>query len=140
MRLCCNYVCTFVLVCIRCLDSLAEHRFLFRQVPQMLGKCPMSNCNFILWKSTRLSLSAQLYCSRSRAGEPGNKDIHTLQAMTNLKQMTITLSQKWTQVVVDTKSGAAEQVNSWGGRAKRTCKIRPTRRVWGHAPAGICTL
>ena len=28
------------------------YRFLFGQVPQMLGKCPMSDCNFILCEGT----------------------------------------------------------------------------------------
>ena len=28
------------------------YRYLFGQVPQMLGKCPMSDCNFILCKTT----------------------------------------------------------------------------------------
>ena len=32
-------------------------------------------------------------------------------------------------------SGAVEQVNR-EHRARRTCKTRPTRVVWGHAPPG----
>lgn len=39
------------------------YQLLFRHVPQMLGKCPMSDCNFIYWFGATISTELYLYMS-----------------------------------------------------------------------------
>ena len=52
-------------VCLRAHSSFGQfgrtYQLLFRHVPQMLGKCPMSDCNFIHWFGATISTELSVH-------------------------------------------------------------------------------